>query len=56
MKKVCIELTVRLILNQDEDVETSEIINELDYNFKDTTGKADIIDAEFLDYDIKDSK
>ena len=56
MRKVYVELKVKMILNQDEGVETSEILDEMNYNFQDTTGKADIIDTEILDYDIKDSK
>ena len=56
MKKVFVELKVRLVINQNEDVETSEIIDELEYDFTDTTGKADVFDSTIEDYEVVDSK
>ena len=56
MRKVFVELKVRLVLNQDEIATTEEIVNELDYDFKDTTGMADVEDTEILDYEVIDSK
>ena len=56
MKKVFVELKVRLVINQNEDVETSEILDELEYDFTDTTGKADIVDTTIEDYEVVDIK
>jgi hypothetical protein len=56
MRKVYVNVAVRLIINIDEGVEVSEVIDEMDYSFKDTTGKADIIDTEIRDHEVTDSK
>lgn len=56
MSKVYVEVKVRLIINQDDGVQTSEVMDEMEYNFQDTTGKADVVDTEILDYEVKDSK
>lgn len=56
MRKVYIDLKVRLILNVEEGIEISNVIDELDYNFFDNTGLADIEDVEIKDYEIEDSK
>jgi hypothetical protein len=56
MRTVFLELKIKLVMNIDEGVEVSEIIDELDYHFCDTTTKATIEDTEILDYEITDSK
>jgi hypothetical protein len=55
-RKVYVEVKVRLILRVDEGEEISHVMDELDYSFSDTTGKAQVDDTEILDYDITDSK
>lgn len=45
-RKETVELTVRLVLGIQEGVSTVDVINELDYEFFDTTGKAEILDSE----------
>jgi hypothetical protein len=55
-RKVYIEVKVRVIAHIDEGTEVSEVVNELDYSFSDTTGKATVEDTEILDYEVKDSK
>lgn len=40
----------------DEGTEVSEVIQEMDYSFQDTTGKADFHETEILDHEIIDSK
>ena len=41
MRKVYVNLQVKMILNMNEGVEVSEVIDEMDYNFKSqTTGAA----------------
>ncbi len=56
MRKVYVEVKVRLIINQDDGVETSEVIDEMDYNFDSQTDGANIVDTEVLDYEVTDSK
>ena len=56
MRKVFVEVKVRLVIIQNEDVETSEVIDEMEYEFTDTTGKADIVDVTLEDYEVVDSK
>ena len=55
-RKVIVELKVKLLLNVDEESQISDIVDELDYNFSDTTGSADVIDTEISDFEIIDSK
>ena len=55
-RKVYVNVTVRLIIRADEGAEISNILDEMDYNFSDTTGKANIEDTEITNYDITDSK
>ena len=56
MRTVAVKLEVNLTIKADDDVEISKIINELDYNFSDTTTKATVIDSDILDYEVIDSK
>jgi len=56
MRKVYVEATVKIVINVDEGVEVGDVVQVLDYNFSDTTGNADVMDAEILDYEITDSK
>jgi hypothetical protein len=56
MRKVCVTIEVRLVIEQNDGVETAEIIDELDYNFSDTTDKATVVETEILDYEVTDSK
>jgi hypothetical protein len=55
-RKSYVDVTVRLIVRADEGEEISHVIAEMDYSFKDTTGKAQIEDTEITDYNIVDSK
>jgi hypothetical protein len=55
-RKVDVEVKVRLSIRADDDAELGTIIDEMDYNFSDTTTQADIEDTEILDYEVVDSK
>ena len=55
-RKVYVKVEVKLIVEVDEGTEVAEVIDEMDYNFNDTTGKATVLDTEIEDYDITDSK
>ena len=55
MRKVTIKLEMRVVLSVDEGIEISEVVNELDYQVKDTTTAADILDTEITGYEVVDS-
>jgi len=56
MRKVYIKLRVNLIMQIDEGREISEVVNELEYDFADTTGLATIEDYSIRDFEVEDSK
>lgn len=56
MRKAIVKLEMHVVMFVDDDVEISEIVDELDYNISDTTTKADIVDTSIIDYEIEDSK
>lgn len=53
MQKVKVKLEVDITIVVDEGVEIGEIVSELEYEFSDTTTKADILDTEITDYEIE---
>lgn len=55
-RKVYVDVVVSLIIDQEDGVETSEVIQELDYDFTDSTGKAEVVSTEIKDYTVTDSK
>ena len=56
MRKVTVQLEMRIVMLVDEGVEISEVVNELDYKVNDTTTAADILDTEITGYKVVDSK
>lgn len=56
MRKVEIELTVKMTLTINEGIELQQVVNELDYEFYDTTGEADIYSTDITGFDLIDSK
>jgi hypothetical protein len=56
MSKVYVSINIDLIIDMDSGTNLSDIINEMDYNFSDTTGNATIVDSIISDYTVKDSK
>ena len=56
MRKVHVKVIVDLFIKADEGVEIADVINGMDYNFKDLTGKATIEDTEILDFEVTDSR
>ena len=55
-RKVYVEVKVNLLIRANDDVDVMDIINGMNCTFSDSTGKADVEDAEIADYEIKDSK
>jgi hypothetical protein len=56
MRKVTVELKVKVLMVVDEGIEISEIVNGLDCQICDTTTAADIEDAEITGYEVIDSR
>ena len=56
VRKVTVQLEMRIVMLVDEGVEISEVVNELDYKVSDTTTAADILDTEITGYEVVDSK
>ena len=56
MKKVTVELKVKMLIHADEDKEISDVIDEMGYEFIYTEPGAEIIDTEIEDYKVKDSR
>lgn len=56
MKKITVELKLRILIHADEDSNLTDLINELEIDVQDTTGEADIIDTEVLDFEIQDAR
>ena len=56
MRKVTVQLEMRLVMMLDEGVKMSHVMNELDYELRDTTTAADILDTEITGYEIVDSR
>lgn len=53
--KVIVDVKVRLVLNVDSGIDISNIINELEYEFTDTTGTADVVDITIENYEVIDA-
>ena len=56
MRKVTVKHDVMLIMTVDDGVDVIDVVNELDYNFTDTTTQATIEDTEIQGFEIEDSK
>jgi hypothetical protein len=56
MRKIFVDLTVRLVIDMEEGVELFDVIDLMDYNFTSKTANADIVDMEIADYVVTDSK
>ena len=56
MKKVYIDVKVRMIVRTEEGVGIDDIISEMDYDFTSQTEGADIEDTEIQEYRVIDSK
>ena len=56
MRKVTVELKIKMLIHADEDKDISDVINEMGYNFVYSEPGADIIDTEIEDYEVIDSR
>jgi hypothetical protein len=56
MRKVYLELKVKMIIHISEGDFIYEFVDELDYEFKDTTGNVTIEDTQIIDFEVTDSR
>jgi len=56
MKKSYVDVTVRLIIRSNEDQDLNEVLEDMEVEFTDQTGGADIEDIEVRDWVVTDSK
>ena len=56
MSKVYVNVNFRLIISMDDGANIQDVMDELHCTFIDTSGMADVIDDEMLDFEVQDSK
>ena len=56
MRTVTVKVEVGITMKVDEGVEIGEVIDEMEYDFTDTTTKATIEDTQIRDYEVEDSR
>ena len=56
MRKVTVELKVKMLIDADEGKEISEVMDEMDYEFIYAEPGADIMDSDIVDYEVLDSR
>lgn len=54
MRRIYIDLKVRVIVNANDDVDLTDIIQELNYEFLSNNEQFDIVDTEITDYELID--
>jgi hypothetical protein len=50
--KVHLTVTVHLYMDVEDGINLNDVVNELDYNFADTTDMARIVDTHISDFNI----
>jgi len=53
MRKVTVELKVKMLIHADEETDISDVIDEMGYTFVYTEPGAEIVDTEIEDYEVK---
>ena len=56
MRKVFVEVKVKLVLDMEEGISVTETLENVDYNFTSQTDGVDVVDTEIMDWEVKDSK
>lgn len=54
--KVHVKVEIDLYIVVDEDQDIGEVLDEMEYDFTDTTGGATIEDTNILGYEVTDSR
>lgn len=56
MRKIYVKVEARLIIQADEGLDVSDMLDDMDYEFVSATSKARVIDTEIRNCEIEDSK
>jgi hypothetical protein len=56
MRKIYVDVKVRLIMNLEEEVSVDDAISEMDYVFNLENEHGEMVDTEIMDYNVEDSK
>ncbi len=56
MRKIYVDLKVRIIVEAEDNLYIGEVVQELDYNIHSRTLGAVILDTQIADYTVTDSK
>lgn len=57
MRKVTVEVVVKIQMSMDEGIEVGDVIGEMDYEFNPSDDhSATVEDTEILDYEVVDAK
>jgi len=56
MRKVNVDVTVRMTITVNDDTPVENVLEEMDYGFIDQTDRATIEDTCITDWEIKDSR
>lgn len=54
MKRYRVELKVVLLIDAKKKADMDDVVNELEYNFSDTTDKASVYDSTIEDYEYRE--
>ena len=56
MRKVYVDVTIRLIMNVEDGVSIGDVMGEMDYEFNPLDETAKVVDTEMTMFDVIDSK
>ena len=56
MRKVYVDVTIRLIMNVEDGVSIGDVMGEMDYEFNPLDETAEVVDTEMTMFDVIDSK
>ena len=56
MRKVYVNVTIRLIMNVEEGIGIDDVMSEMDYEFNPLDETAEVVDTEMTMFDVIDSK
>ena len=56
MKKITVELKIKLDVHMDEDGTLDNVLCDMDYGFSDQTGTATITDSEITEWQVVDAR
>jgi len=55
-RKVTVEVKIKLLIHADDDFPIENVMDDMEYDFRSCSDKADIMETEILDYTVTDSR